>query len=151
MTEAFLPDYFGRTIFSEDVRPEAAGSFTVVGLIPGGVEVEGFPAVLPKLGCVMEWQQKLSVERLPLTLRIFTPGREQAVWEHVHTADALEGAVPDEFSALDRGLYPGPTVLRVFQVAVFGMFQIDEPGWVQVRAFRGEEVLAMGGLRISAP
>lgn len=148
MTDASTPPYFGRTMFAEDVRREMSGQLTIVGAISGGLYLDSFPGSLGRLALLIEYQQREDQEILPITIKAFAPGSDEPIFEHTHKAEDIQSsqeALADPDCAIP---YPGPRVRRITQVTVFAGLNIEKPGLISIRGFRGDEVLAMGSMPI---
>lgn len=143
-----LAEISGRTVFAEEARPEVSGQFSIVGVLAGGILSEDFPILMPKMALMVEYQQLENVEPLEVRLAAFMPGAsaDAPFWEHTHGVEAWTN-----FSApLDEnpGPYPFPSVRRITQVVNLAGVEIPRPGILQVRAFRGGEVIGLGGLDV---
>lgn len=148
MKKAMSPPYCGRTIFAEDVRLEKSEQLTIVGVI-SGIVVESFPNILPKLAMVIDYQQTQDQPVIPVIIRAYAPGSDEPIFEHEHSSEALTGATEPSLGQVRESIYPGVKVRRIVQVAVLTVVSISEPGWIRVRGFRGDEVLAMGSILIT--
>jgi len=150
MTIANTPPYFGRTIFAEDVRREATGQLTIVGALAGGIYIDELPGALNRLAMLIEFQQREDQDVLPVTIRVYAPGNPEPIFEHLHSAESISEA-RESSAVLDFVTpFPGPAIRRITQVAMFVGLEINEPGLIQVRGFRGDEVLAMGSMLVRA-
>ena len=69
------PDIYGYTLFCEDVRLEASGARTVVGMYTGTMFLQtNFPVTLAKFAFVVTLLQRKTIFNPNIGLRIFMPG-----------------------------------------------------------------------------
>jgi hypothetical protein len=61
-------------IFCDDIREEASGAHTLVGVLPDNVNIPGLPAVIPKLGVYIRIQLENDYTPTTLRARIRIPG-----------------------------------------------------------------------------
>lgn len=135
------PDYetpLGYTLFSEDIRQEIDGKFTVVGAITGHVAVPSFPAILPKLGVAAFYRQPWGFPLAAVNIC--------AIWEPVGGDRRLVVGAPMDMR--DMAQPADPSWLAAAVQMVLSPFPVTEPGTLFVRAYRdGQPPLRMGGLR----
>lgn len=147
------PEFFGRTIFAEDIRLERSGQFTIVGMFPGGIEVESFPAVLPRMAMLVEFQWRLGALKETARLAAYVPGMplEHPIWETTVLPPEAEPTALDNITRAEQeGPFPGDLVSRGTSVVNMANIAVPQPGMLQVRAFVQDKVLAIGGLYFSA-
>lgn len=147
------PEFFGRTIFAEDIRIEKAGQFTIVGMFPGGVEVEACPAILPRMALLVEFQWRLGALKEPAKLVAFMPGDplDEPIWQvEVAPPDPESQTIEKLILAEEQGPYPGELVSRSTSIVNMANIKISSAGMLQVRAFVGDKVFAIGGLSFSS-
>jgi hypothetical protein len=148
---AIVPEFSGRAIFCEDIRREATGQLTIVGCLPETIHVDQFPTTLNKLCVLVDIQLSGDSEDLPVTFKGFLPG-STAETPYTETlfdfANAMKGSPMPE--PVQIGPYPAYPVKRVQQVLTSVGLQINEPGPIQLRAFRNGVVYAIGALMVAA-
>ena len=143
------PLVFGRTTFAEDIRNEASGQFTMVGVYPGGIHLPSFPATIAKFAFMVEFQQRTDASDEDVRLAAFAPGSEadQPVWEIILPAASFDAGPPEALVDDERkSTYPGELVHRQIQLVVMASLQIEQPGMFQIRAFRAGKIWGLGGL-----
>ncbi|WP_422577668.1 DUF6941 family protein [Phenylobacterium sp.] len=118
----------GYTIFCDDVRAEADGRHTYVGVYQLAAGLESFPAVIPKLGLGVLYRQTKSTPPLPVTLKIlFEPADGGETKE-------LVSAEIEVHKAVNEINQPGGYVTAVAHI-VLSPVHIPQPGIMKVRAF----------------
>src|ERR1700732_4431798 len=97
------PDFFGTTIFCDDIRQEIGGKITFIGSYGTEMVVQGvFPAVLAKFAFGITFMQRRSVFEPKIGLRIFMPGDADdapsitADMTHPNPEDALKNLPPSK-------------------------------------------------------
>lgn len=146
------PEFFGRTIFAEDIRLEKSGQFTIVGMFPGSVEVENLPAVLPRMAMLVEFQWRLGALKETARLAAYMPGMpvEQPIWETTVLPPEPEPAALEKITLAEQeGPFPGELISRGTSIVNMANIQVPESGMIQVRAFVADKVFAIGGLYLS--
>lgn len=146
------PEFFGRTIFAEDIRVEKSGQLTIVGMYPSGIDIEQYPAVLPRLAMLIEFQWRLNALTGPARLAAFMTGAsaDEPLWQATLAPPEPEPPVLQKITqAEEQGPYPGELVSRATNVVNMVNLQVPRPGMLQVRAFVGDKVFSIGGLHFS--
>jgi hypothetical protein len=147
------PPYFARSIFADDIRIEKDDRYSVMGCFPGGIRADSFPFKMNRLAIMVEFQQLQSEDRLPITIKVFAPGagEDEPMFSSHHVAEELAagGALIRPEDA-DAGPFPAHAVHRITQLIIGLSLVVQQPGYLRVRVFRGEDVLAAGGLHFIA-
>jgi hypothetical protein len=147
------PEFFGRTIFAEDIRLEKTGQFTIVGMFPGGIEVENLPAVLPRMAMLVEFQWRLGALKETARLAAYMPGMpvDEPIWETTVLPPEPDPPALEKITLAERdGPFPGELISRGTSVVNMANIQVPRSGMLQVRAFVADKVFAIGGLYFSA-
>jgi hypothetical protein len=132
----------GSAIFCDDVRQEMNGKQILIGIYTTEMIIHpSFPAALPTFAVVVRYTERRSENYLPVTFKIFVPGQDDAAFEAEVSKEQLE-AVP-----YSEDKEPDPQVLIGF-AAQFRNFVIPEPGYIKVRAYRGDDEIKIGSMRI---
>lgn len=145
-TKRPLPSLYGRAIFAEDARIEVGGQFSLIGCIPVGLVEETFPAAIGKLAILVEITAAKDLDPKELILRVFLPGaaEDAPLLEMPIEMGPAEEVTPEEVA----GPYPGERMNRHFVLNVQPNVVIDRPGEIRVRAFYGDEYVAIGSLPV---
>lgn len=146
------PEFFGRTIFSEDIRQEKSGQLTIVGMFPGGIDIESYPAVLPKMAMLVEFQWRREALKEPARLAAFMPGAsaDEPIWQEALIPPEIDPSSFEKIAAAEaEGVYPGELISRGTHVVVMANLTVSRPGMLQVRAFVGDKIFAIGGAYFS--
>lgn len=139
-------DYFAHTIFCDDIREEIGGKATYVGVYRSGrlFVHTGFPVALPKFGFAVTYGQKRNSFVQPKALRVFLPGDKD-------DEPSIEAEFPlmDENATLSK-LPEGADATFIVGMAhlLFAPLLIKQPGKIQVRAVRGDEMIRLGSLEV---
>jgi hypothetical protein len=148
------PDFHGFTVFCDEIRPEASGKMLHIGAYAGQhMIVHGaFPFLLPRLGIAVTYCQRKRVEIFPVKLCIFLPGdpedkpsiETEIPSEPIHAGieekKKFHSFIPEE----ERGKFT-----NIHANLNFSSLQIKKPGFLKVRAARGEELVRLGALLIT--
>ena len=143
------PNIFGHAMFSDDVRLEADGKITYVGVYAGTMFVRGaFPFVLPKFVISAFFSQKKDIFDPNLELLVFMPGdAEEKASIQVAISGSTTGAA--EQAAKDMGLAdPELPVIQLQNYVMIAPFTVNEPGLIRVRILRRSELHRLGSLRV---
>lgn len=147
MVGRYWEDAFGYTIFCDDVREEVGGKLTYVGVYAGHLFVTTeFPLTLAKLCLVIHYMEAVEAPKVgELRIRItFVPdGAEQREISESRI-DMLR--VREDAGS---GLAPDSEVLRLVLINSMTPATFETPGMIRVRAYRGDDELRLGALRIS--
>jgi Family of unknown function (DUF6941) len=142
------PDFFGYTVFCDDIRFEVNGKFTYVGVYSGRMSVNAsFPATLPKFGIAVTFYQ-LKEKFVPhLGLRVFLPGDsgEEASIQG-DFGETSEGAIRQQIESQPR--IPETKYITMNAGLVLSPLIIKEPGSITVRVLRDDKLYRVGHLSI---
>lgn len=141
-----LPAIYGRAIFAEDARIEAGGQFSLIGCIPVGLAEAAFPSTMPKMAVLVEITTAWDIEPKDLVLKVFLPGaaEDAPLFEMPIEMRSVEKASEDERD----GPYPGEQIVRHLVLNVQPNVVLQQPGEIRVRAFYGDEYIAIGSLPV---
>lgn len=137
MTEVGWPDYFGYTLFCDDIRREVGGKTTIVGKYEAYLFLEEeFPVILPRFCLYVTYIEKQSAEIPDLELMIFMPGDGEE--------PSIRHAIP-ELKKGDANPELGDDIRQVLQIPVnLAPFPIKEEGPIKVRMRRGKDIVRLG-------
>lgn len=150
MSTAERPEAFGHTVFCDDVRVEADGKFTLVGVYPIVMYVHSdFPMQLPKFGMFVTYNERLdSPSAEPAEGLVLLPGETEenpSVRFSLDLSPYRNKPLPDH--ARDPDMPPVEHV--VFHAhLIFTPLNISSPGNMEVYAIRDGVKINLGRLRI---
>lgn len=144
------PDAYGYTIFCDDIRLEAGGKLTYVGVYAGVLRMHGeFPVTLPKFGFDIVYLQRRRSFVAPDKFIISLPGETEE-------NPSITIAIPDDEVKQVLKAYAdknsedeGGKLVRIGGPIVFTNLLIQKPGAVKVRVARGDEFIRLGALEIT--
>jgi hypothetical protein len=158
MMETISPsDFYGYSIFCDDIRQEANGKVTFVGVYTRHMVVHGqFPVLLPKLGVWIQYNQRPEHITKPIRFAIFLPTDAEdspsivmeVPPEQTEEAIAKSGYLAKDFSLVDD---KDPVFVGLGTQTVFSPFVIPSPGLIKVRAIRDDKLVRLGGLAVYGP
>jgi hypothetical protein len=139
------PDFFGHTIFCDDIRFEVDGKATFVGAYPAGVLLvrSEFPITIPKFCFGMFFFQKKELFRSNVGLRIFLPGDTDE--KPSIEAELQAPAEPPSVGHPMDGQYT-----MIGSNVVLSPFAIERPGRIKVRVLREGILHRIGSIRVAA-
>jgi hypothetical protein len=148
MTEPLLRGY---TIFCDDIRNEAGGKTTFVGVYDAILLIHGdFPFLLAKFGFGIRYMEKRNTFTDDVIIRIFMPGESE------DGEPSFQGLLPIREARDKVQMHPDadadPASPRYLQLAtnlVFSPFIIPQKGEMKVRAQCGSEIVKLGTLLIA--
>jgi hypothetical protein len=151
MKIADSPEAYGYTIFCDDIRLEVAGKMTFVGVYTGEMTIytPSFPTVLPKIALSISYRQRFDKVVSPVQFRVLFPWDQNEDSPFVFDppndglAEAAEGA--RRLAEESKEVAFASMTFNFF----FSPFVISSPGLIKVRAVRGDELVKLGGLRIT--
>jgi hypothetical protein len=147
-------DVYGYTLFCDDIRFEANGTRTLVGMYVSPMFIHAnFPVTLPKFGFAITLLQRKDVFNPNVAIRIFLPGDSD---EHASIQAALgeptPGAIKNE---LDKGQIPEVIGERLYVAMrgnfIFAPFPIQVAGTIKVRAVIGDNIYRLGSMTLYNP
>lgn len=150
-------DFYGYSIFCDDIRQEATGKITFVGVYTNHMVVHGsFPFLLPKLGVWIQYNQRPEHVVKPIRFAIFLPTDAEdspSIVMEMPEAQTEEAIAKSGYLARDFSLSDdeNPTFVGLGTQTVFSPFIIPSPGLIRVRAIRGDKFARLGGLVVYGP
>lgn len=150
-------DFYGHTIFCDDIRQEASGKVTFIGTYTDHMVVHGdFPLLLPKFGLWIQYNQRPTHVIRPIQFGIFLPGDDddkpsiilQIPDEKTDAAIKKAGYLVSDLSLSEA---KNPTFVGLGSQTVFSPFIIPGPGLIKVRAIRGDKLFRLGSLAVYGP
>ena|SRR5882757_7297458 len=138
-----VPDFYGHSIFCDDIRAEADGKFTFVGVYPTQLMVihTAFPITLPKLCIGVVFNQRHSLFMPDLTLRVVMPGDDE-------DRPSIEAELTGEVPAPERRTETDEYTMFGSNI-VFSPFTIERSGRIKVRIVRDGTAYRLGSLRVA--
>jgi hypothetical protein len=145
------PDFFGTTIFCDDIRQEVGGKITFIGYYGIEMVIHGvFPAVLPKFAFGVNFFQRRTVFEPKIGIRIFMPGDPDDAPSI--TADMSHPNPDDVLKTPPSPSKPGEiSSIAMMANLVFSPFTISGPGSIKVRIERRGDLVRAGALVVSPP
>lgn len=145
------PDFYGHTIFCDDIRREVGEKASYIGVYTGHMFVLGnFPFVLPKFGFAMHYVQRVRSYIPPTKFLIFLPGTSPDDPDNPSIElELAEPIIPT--NAVQAGLDGDEHAVRNFAVHhMAAPLILQEPGVIFVRALRGNEgMVRLGALHVA--
>lgn len=148
-------NFYGYTVFCDDIRQEAGGKVTFVGVYTDHMVVHGtFPCLLPKFAMWIQYNQRRDKVVTPVKFAIFLPGDtdEPSIITEIPDEGALQGMknAQDMAKAYPQQEENSPAFVGLGHRTIFSPFVIAEPGLILVRAIREDRFLRLGGIRVLA-
>lgn len=145
LTTAPIPDFYGNTIFCDDIRIEIDGKITYVGAYNSGVMLvrADFPIVIPKFCFGIAFYQRKDLYRPNLGLRIFMPGDSD---EKASIEADLQAPILDTSAELSNA--HGKLYHLSGTNMVLSPFTIDQPGLIKVRVLREGVLYRVGAINV---
>ena len=133
------PDIYGSVIFCDDIRFEADGKVSYIGVYSGRITVHtAFSVTLPKFGVSIDFSQNRAVFENKIGLKIILPG-DTADKPSIETD--LEPTLPVNSD-------PKRPLLRTRAHIVFAPFILKSPGILRIRALHRDKLYPLGNLRV---
>jgi hypothetical protein len=150
------PDYFGYTLFCDDIRQEADGKFFFIGVYGADMFIHmPFPVTLPKFAFAITLVQQKEIMTPNVGFHIFLPGDTEEPSIQGGMTEKVEGAIGAELDARRSLIHPAALagkeeeLVAVHANLILTSLVIKEPGRIKVRGICGENIVRLGGLRIS--
>ena len=145
------PDFFGYTIFCDDIRREADGKMIFVGVYIGQMLVNiPFPVTLPKFGFSISFWQKKELFVPKLGIRIFLPGDSDDSPSITAEMSEAQGGAALEFAAQPPSWAQNdPTMVTLYANLIFVPLPIKQQGTIKVRIVRNDELIRVGSLWVT--
>jgi len=144
------PDQWGYTVFCDDIREEANGKLTLIGIYENVMFVHGdFPFLLPKFGMAVRYFERRGVfTDEEVTLRAFLPGQKEPFVEGPIGAPEGRKNVKDN-PFRDPSKPPG--FMRVAANIILSPVIVPAAGMIRVRAECRGETVRLGSLMVMKP
>lgn len=139
------PTRWVNAIFCDDVREEAGGKMSYMGIYRGGMQISAsFPVELPKFVVVANYSEPAAEEWLPLTIKVYLPGQE----------DDAAPAVSFEIPLESVGQPPPGTDLttasrQIIMPITFAPLLFSATGKMRLQVERAGVVYRAGSLKVS--
>jgi hypothetical protein len=136
---------YGTTIFCDDIRDEASGKKTYVGVYFGEMLITSpLPAVVPLFALAITYLEPLADPVQLVNLKVFVPGPT----EEGELAADVELPVDRADTIEDRNRDPLAQYRAHIMHFKISPFVIAHEGYVKVRAYIGDEEVKLGSLRV---
>jgi hypothetical protein len=136
---------FGYTIFCDDVRQENSGKFLYIGVYAADMIIHGQPpGVLPTFAAIIHYAEQADEQGdAIIRLKMYVPGTDQPIADlPVDPATMKSVPLPPYLEGEDR-------IIRASIPLKFSPLVIPQEGLIKVRAYRGEDELRLGTLRVN--
>ncbi|MCP1537784.1 hypothetical protein [Methylorubrum extorquens] len=137
---------YGTTAFCEDIRFEASGSVSLVGVYNKDIVVPEFPIIIPKFGvyCVVVLPKRPE-DRIPfLKFQVFLPGDGDR-------PSIYHESVAEDTNFAPKDFEPDPDVplhSKVIQQMVVSPLQLNKEGYIRVRTYVDDAYVRAGAIRV---
>ncbi len=147
MSECFDDKVAAIALFCEDVRNEATGTFSVVGLIPAPIGLAKFPTTVPKLGIVLVVKSPAKLQLTNYVIRLDATWLDVPLME-MNVQNSNLGPPPVEEDGIVFSDAMHESVLHM----VTHLLEVPKPGKLIVRLKSGDKTYRAGVLRfVSQP
>ena len=140
----------GYCIFCDDIRHEVNGKFSLIGVYGGELYPLGpYPLVLPKLCILIHYFQRIEdgFQDTKIRARLIGGVEEVSLFEMLISASDLQNTPFPEKPA-----DPEAEPMLSLQVPLeFPHIVIAQPGRIRVDAYRGDDQIKLGTLKLSPP
>jgi hypothetical protein len=134
---------YGYTVFCDDLRVENTGKFIYIGVYPAEMMIWGpMPAQLPTLAFSITYHERRGESSDPVVFKIFMPNQEQPVITAELDVETLRSIPLGDTSVNEDELLVSFTPVKL------GQIQIESEGLIKVRAYRGDDEIRLGTLRV---
>jgi hypothetical protein len=134
----------GHSLFCDEIRQEDNGKQLLIGLYNGDMLVESLPILLPSFRILIRYQERPTESRLPVRFVVTAPD------ESGNDLQIFQAEVPRE--AFDQIQIPSDDIDEPFLAlalnAAFSPLILAHQGRIKVRAYRGDDEIRLGTLRI---
>jgi hypothetical protein len=150
------PDFYGHSIFCDDIRQEMNGKVTFVGAYTDHMVVHGaFPCLLPKFGVWIQYNQRPSLVIKPIQFAIFLPtdsDDKPSILLQIPDEQTDQAIAKSGYLAKDLALSEdkNPVYVGLGSHTTFSPFIIPSPGLIKVRAIRNDKLVRLGSLAVYA-
>ena len=133
---------YGYTIFCDDIRQEARGKFSHMGIYRGNLVVnELLPFTLRQLAFVVHYFERPGESTEPVTLKIFIPGGPEPIQAELPVVEARAGAPESSTSDSDP-------LIGVIAHVLIAPIELKTEDLIRVRAYRGDLEIRLGTLSV---
>lgn len=153
------PDIYGWTVFCDDIREEAGGKHSFMGVYAGNMIIHvPFPVTLPTFAMGVTVCQRRSIFTPSFSLLVFLPGdpdNTPSVRAEFH--EVSQGKIAKETPAQRAALHPDAQgemeseYVNANAHLKLSQFAIKQPGRIKVRAIIADNTYPVGSLRVSPP
>jgi len=112
------------TVFCEDMRAEASGSETLVGIWPDNLNLPAFPFTIPKLCIYTRIAVGIDYPHRNLSVTMTTPDRQE------HALGTIDAALFTK--SLEDARFHGAPMTTIIMRAVASPFNVLKPGRVEI-------------------
>jgi hypothetical protein len=145
------PDFFGHTLFCDDIRNELDGKNSFIGVYGTQMLIHAdFPVTLPKFAFGISFTQKRKVFDANLGIRIFLPGDAEDSPSVV--ADMTGPSSEDVQATGFSNLITSPTdhaAITLHGNIILAPLTIKTPGLIKVRIARRGDLIRVGALEVA--
>jgi hypothetical protein len=139
------PDFYGTTIFCDDIRHEAGNKITFVGTYKRSLRIHGeFPFSLPKFGLGITYIQRSTAFIKPNKFLVYMPGDGDTASIEADYTDE----VPADAFDLRHDIKENEAIVTLGAQLLFSPFLIKEPGLIKVRVTRGDDLVRLGAIEV---
>jgi hypothetical protein len=134
----------GYSLFCDDLRQEDNGKQILIGLYSSDMLVNTFPIQLPNFRVLIVYHERLNESRLPVRIVITAPSAPNddiTIFEAELPRESFDQIPPPSDNAED------PLVSVTLNAGFSGLVLMN-PGRIKVRAYRGEDEIRLGTLRV---
>jgi hypothetical protein len=139
-----VPSPYGFTTFFDDLRQEINGKFIYSGVYTNGMLVQTLPYVIPTFVALVTYRERPGENYLPVTIKMFVPGIDDPVITMPLPMEQLRKAPFDDsidYEGLDK-------IISAQMPLMISPLVITAEGVIRVRAYRGDDEIRIGALRI---
>jgi hypothetical protein len=134
---------FGYTVFCDDIRREISDKITLVGVYTGDLQLQAdTPATLTSLSMLINYFERPGESTEAVKICVFVPGDNPE-------KPRVNFDLPPDFREIDHQDKDTDDPINgvSLQITLVG-FEVPEVGHIRVRAFRGQDEIRIGSLRI---
>ena len=135
-----MMDVSAVAIFCDDIRPETAGTVTIVGVYPDNLKVPKLPGALPKVSVYARLHVRPDYAPGPIVARVVMPDGAEASKNEVD-GDLVRKTL--EMARIDKKPYAG--FILTFTMSPFSISQV---GRVSVVISVGDQNITAGSLNV---
>lgn len=134
----------GHTVFCDDIRYEAGGKISLMGIYNGSLEVQELPVTMAKLCLIVTLNEKRSSSG-HRQLKVIQQSRSADGQEEDKVLIDMEYEIPDEAVSDETEEFSMRTQ-RLDLIA--SPFNIEQPSKIRVRSYQDGNEIALGKLEI---